>query len=115
MKSYNRKILTDGAMANTDTLYSVAMDISRLLNCSLQAIWTGTPNGTISLQGSNDNSNWNDLDDINSQINQPSGSGGSLLLDIDRLSFAFLRVKYVNSSGSGVLNITAHHKGATNG
>jgi len=115
MLTYTRKIIKDGIMTGTDVLTSISMNIGMMVFASVQLVWTGTPTGVIKLQGSNDENTWTDLVELNTKIIQPAGSAGDLLIDLNQLSFKFLRVKYTNASGSGVLNIEAHNKGTTNG
>jgi hypothetical protein len=87
---------------------SDAIGIADYVGCSLQAVFTGVPDGVISLQASNDVVgtpqeviNWTEVGNSASIIT----SSGSVLWNINS-QFKWLRVKYDYSSGSGSCNIT---------
>lgn len=95
------------------TLTSAVTSVQYLDNISVQAIWTGTPTGTITLQGSLDYArdsygnvtNSGTWDTFVSATNQPAGSAGSNLFDLNQLSFPYIRLLYTKVSGTGVLNV----------
>jgi hypothetical protein len=102
------QIVSSGNMASNVT--SKVTNIQFLDNISVQANFTGTPTGTLNVQGSVDYSqdaqgnvinagNW-----ITITTNSPSGSANQVLFDLNQLSFPYLRLQYVASSGSGTLN-----------
>lgn len=107
----NRPVITNGEMKDTDQLESIPLNLQQMSRASFHCIWTGTPTGVLKLQGSNDELNYVDLVDINNKINQPAGSAGDLLLDLNDLAFKMLRLVYTNTSGTGTLNVVAHSKG----
>lgn len=103
------QLITNGVMAGTSTLNSIPTNVMNLDNLCLQVRWSGTPTGTFSVLGSNDNINFDALT-FNPTLAQPSGSAGSYLIDLNQVPFAWLMVQYVNSAGSGVLNVSIFGK-----
>jgi len=124
---YDRKIV-DSAGANnmtgTATVTSGWICTDHLERATLEIQITGTPNGTLSVEGT---------DQTDGGLNTPSssatpiaiaspttpalpsvaGAGSSTLCGLSAiaLSVKFIRLKYVNSSGSGQLNVFAHGAG----
>ena len=91
---------TTGAMANTDTIYTVPVDIRDFEAAALQFIWaSGTsPVGTLTAEFSLDGTTWTDSGLTFTAI---SGASGSRLLNITaRGGIVFARFKYVNTSGT---------------
>jgi hypothetical protein len=76
-------------------------NILYLDNVAVQLIWTGTPTGSFYVQVSLDGSTWNNL--ILNPTPAAAGSADSVGLDINQLSFAYMRIKYVSGSGTGTL------------
>lgn len=69
----------------------------------VQIAWTGTTDGTVKLQVSNDNSQWDDLTGINTST---GGSAGTDAWNISTIGFAFMKLVYTRSSGTGTLSGT---------
>lgn len=105
------QFITNGDMSGTIT--SSARDIRWQDNCSIQLNFIGTPTGTFNIQGSADYfqdqegnivnaGNW-----VNLVFTTPpvaAGGPGTVLLDMNQLSFPWVRVMYVPTSGTGSLN-----------
>lgn len=117
---YN-KAFDNAVMTGTDALTSVVTGIIYRDSVSYQFVWTGTPTGTFSLQGSNDynpgtpqsggvqdgpanSGTWTAI--ALSSTPAASGSAGNALVNLNQLGFAFIRAVYTNASGTGVLNGT---------
>jgi hypothetical protein len=66
--------------------------------------------GTISVQGSIDNENFEDLT-FNPILMQPSSNNGSYLINLALIPFPYIRLKYTMISGSGNLNVWGSGKG----
>lgn len=98
------KIINNGVMTGTNTITSTTIDISNLDNIGLQITWTGTPTGTISINASIDEVAFIPLV-FTPALGQPAGSGSSYLVRLNQVPYKFFNVTYVNTSGSGVLNI----------
>ena len=88
-------------------------NIQFLDNVSMQLNFTGTPTGTFTVQGSLDYQqtspfakaaigNWIDITLPTTPA--AAGSANQILIDMNQLSFPWIRVKYTASSGSGTLN-----------
>jgi hypothetical protein len=94
------KTITSGDMSGN--LTSKVTDISHMDNVSIQLNWTGTPTGTFAVQGSLDQANWVSL--ALSPTPGAAGAAGNILLDLNQLSFPYIRTIYTASSGSGSLD-----------
>lgn len=99
----------NGAMASTNTIYSQIIDTSRMDNIGLEVTFTGTGTGTITVQASNSGKVFYPLT-FNPALAQPAGSSGGYTIDINQYPYKYMMVKYVNSSGTGVLNVYAQMK-----
>lgn len=74
----------------------------------VQAVWTGaTAEGTLTLQGSINKVNWENLTDYSKSI---SGDG-SVLWDIPNTGIPYIRVHYAFTAGTGNLNTWIAGKG----
>lgn len=86
---------------------SVPIRLGDLVTFSVQVTFSsGTLNGTLKLQGSNDNSNWSDV----AGSSQAVTSGASHLWTINNAGYDYVRVDWVNSSGTGTLSAEARIK-----
>jgi hypothetical protein len=74
---------------------------------------SGTPDGEFKVEGSNDASNWVDLGLTGLSITSGvfTGSVRDALASINQFPFAYIRAKYVNASGSGVVTVIVSGKG----
>jgi len=90
------------AVSSTNTYTSVSTDVNQLHNIGLDVRILGTMTGTFSVLGSNDNQVFTALT-FAPAIVQPSGSNTTFLLDLNQFPFRYLKVQYVNASGSGTL------------
>jgi hypothetical protein len=117
MASSNRlkstQIITNQSMTGTSTITSPAIAIQYLDNVYLQLEFTGTPNGTFSVQVSNDY-NQDSLGNVTNVGNWvaltlspapvASGSANVIGIDMNQLGAPFIRVQYTNTSSTGTLN-----------
>lgn len=87
-----------------------AIDLTYNLNYSIQAVWTGSPVGTIKLQVTNDiggcGPNWSDY----SNSSQVVSGAGDFAWIASQASYHCVRVVYTRTSGSGTLNVTGAKK-----
>lgn len=97
------RTVADGVMTGTATITSEVTDIMYLDNIGLQFIWTGTPTGTFFVEVSNDGETFTPL--TISGLPAPAGVAGDYAGDLNQLPYRYLRVRYVNSAGVGVLNV----------
>lgn len=111
-------ILLNGDMSTT-SLTSAIIPIQWVDNIVVQMVWSGSPVGVFNAEASatyvQDNygnvTNTGTWDPIT--LNPPAratGSAGSILLDLNQLSFPYLRIVYTKTSGTGTLNITVGGK-----
>lgn len=114
------KIITAGDMSGD--VASIGLDLQNMAIGSIQAVFTGSPNGTFKLQWSNDIVpipasgaanlassvvNWTDYTG-SSQAISAAGNFGWVLGDT---GYRWIRLVYTRSSGTGTLNATACNKG----
>ena len=100
---YQYQLFDAGLMLGTSTITSPVTNVGQLDNIGIQVRWTGTPTGTISVMCS---VNGTDFDALSFYVglDQPVGSAGGYLISLNQLPFEFVRLQYVNASGSGLLN-----------
>ena len=98
-----------GTMASTNTIYSQILNITRMDNAGIEITWTGTPTGTIQIMCSNSGINFYALT-FSPLLNQPAGSGGGYLIDLNQVPFTYFMIQYTNTSGSGSLTAYAQLK-----
>ena len=97
-------LLNAAAMSGTSTILSAVQSIQYYDNIGLEISWTGTPTGTISILAS--------ISDVNFYpyapaltLTQPAGSAGGYLLNLNQVPYPYIKVQYVNSSGTGALSV----------
>lgn len=105
------------AVSTTLTFQSAAVDVRNFDNIGFQAVWTGTPTGTLSVLGSVSQEIPTSTTvyvpitfdpDINAGA--PSGSAGDLVWNITDCQYPWLKFQYTNASGSGVINLFISYK-----
>ncbi len=92
--------------AMTQDLFSQSFAITTANQFLAQAIWTGSPTGTIAILGSLDNISFN----IPIYSMATGGSAGSLAYDLFGTSVQWIQIAYTFSSGSGTLTCNASTK-----
>lgn len=104
------KLITNGDMSLT--LTSIPFPLWQVVGyspgCAIQAVFTGTPNGTLTLQASLDGINYSTVGGSTQAI----AAAGSFLYNISGVYYPFLELKFVPGGGSvGVLNVLSYGKG----
>lgn len=95
-------IVTNGNMSSDIT--STSLNIQYLDYVSIQAVISGTPNGTFDVQISHDNSNWTSVP-LSGSSSVAAGVPSPIIFEnIQALPAPYIRLVYVASSGSGTLN-----------
>lgn len=94
----NEPIINNGSMAGS--LTSTVIDIAEILLYSVHAIWTGTPTGSISVQGSNDGTNF-----VEVASQATGGAAGQYLLNIEKAGYKYVRVQFIRTGSTGSLTV----------
>lgn len=93
----------------TTTPTTSGVDASQMFAASVQAVTTGTATGTIKLQASDDliggSLRWSDIATV-----AVSGAG-TYLIPKTELAYQYVRVTYVNTSGTGAISANLALKG----
>ncbi len=97
------------AVTGTNNYPSPSTFIANLDNIGAQVIFTGTMTGTLVVEVSNDNTNFDSLT-FDPVLDQPSGSALHFGIDLNQLPWPYLRFSYLNASGSGVLTVSIFGK-----
>lgn len=90
----------------TGDLTSTQLAVQYFNNVGLEITWTGTPTGTIAVNGSNSGTTFYALT-FSPVLTQPAGSAGGYLIDLNQFPFAYFNVTYTHSSGTGTLTVTS--------
>lgn len=78
------------------------IDNNEITYISFQCIWSGSPTGTLVLEGSNDGTNFISLTNMTQSL---SGSSGSYVFEFIKPTFQWMRIRFQYSSGSGSISI----------
>lgn len=120
MRFDNTLIVNAGdASAN---ITSNAISLESIYGFAMQAVFTGTPTGTLKLQASCDPgsnpinasaigsgiTNWTDVANSSTAIS----AAGTVLYNIDAAYYKWVRIVYTASSGTSTLNVRFNGKGA---
>lgn len=91
------------AVSSTNVYTSTTLPVPTVKNAAFQIQWTGTPTGTLVVNGSVDGVTFYNI--YASIPTQPAGSASGVLLNIVDVTFQFLNVVYTNATGSGTLTV----------
>lgn len=92
--------IIDGDM--TGNLSSGIIDISEFPGYCVHAVWSGTPAGNITIEGSNVDVSAS----FKAVVTQAAGgTAGNLLSNQPAQHYKYLRVQYTASSSTGALNV----------
>ncbi len=103
-------LLTDSDMAGDS---AVVQQLENTYGYSVQAVYTGAPNGTLSLQASDDYDpktgigTWTTIADSSNTI---TGDGSSMW-NVTSSNYRFVKFLYSASGGSGTLNVYYYGRG----
>lgn len=92
------------ALSDTNTVTSDTFNANQLDNIGLQISFSGDMTGTLSVNCSIDNENFEALT-FSPALAQPAGSDLSYLVDLNQVPFPYLQISYTNDSGSGTLTV----------
>jgi hypothetical protein len=112
MKFISDKILDAGSMGADVESDEVLID--QIYGFAIQAVYTGTPNGTLKIQASCDDvqkssdvTNWIDVSGATATIT----AAGSVIIQVPYAFYKWFKVVFVRTSGTGSLTITYNGKG----
>lgn len=98
------KIVTAGSMAATIT--SSTITLASKTGYAMQAVYTGSPVGTLTVEGSNDGTTWSTVTDSTVAVS----AAGSTLYNISGVQYELARLLYTFTSGTGSLTVYASSK-----
>lgn len=114
MKIAHKKLLTESDMSDA-TISTEAILIDQIYGMSFQAVYTGSPVGSLIVELSNDITsegesvtNWTECSDTEVSIS----AAGNSLINYDGVHAKWARVTYTKTSGTGSLSLTYFAKGA---
>ena len=91
------------SVSGTNTYDSIPVNVKNLDGISIQLIWTGTPTGTFTVFHSITGKYWDSIP-VSPVITQPAGSSGNWTVSIPFETSFWIKVQYINASGSGVID-----------
>jgi hypothetical protein len=83
--------------------------VGNIDNIGCQVTFSGTPTGTLSVLGSNDNVSFFALT-FSPSLTQPSGAALSYGIDLNQFPWSYLAFSYVNSASTGGLIVSVFGK-----
>lgn len=99
------------AQSMAGNISSSAVNINETMLGGIQAIWTGTaPVGTLTVQVSNAQPPTSDTDYTDFGSLAVSGNSGSDAFNLELLGFAYVRLVYTRTSGTGTMTATCNRK-----
>lgn len=117
MRLNNENLLDDsGAVSLGADATLKPVWLGYVVNSAIQLVFTGSPTGTFKLQGSNDAgsitsaadaqqysgvTNWTDVADSEFAVS----AAGDVMWDMQNIGFAWVRVVYTRSSGTGSITV----------
>jgi hypothetical protein len=105
MRVFEYPLVVNQSMAADYT--GASQQMVQMVMGAIAARFSGTPNGTLKLQISNDNSNWTDYTDSDYALT----TSGSVSWNLNNIGYQYVRVVYTRNSGTGTLNVTVSGKG----
>jgi len=97
--SLNKHIFQDDDM--TTDLVSEVLDLGELTGYAVHAVWSGIPDGVITISGS-DTANIADFVPVNTQAT--AGTDGAHLLNVEKCHYRYVLVQYTANADTGILN-----------
>lgn len=93
--------LMSGADASTNQT-SVPFFLADLSIYTLQVSFTGTPNGSVVVQASNDNVNWGDVPNTSQTV---TAGSPNIIYTTNAAGYPWVRGKWTNTSGTGTITM----------
>ncbi len=104
------QLISNGNMSGS---LSAIQQLEQIYAYSVEAVYTGSPDGTLLLQASNDwnpgtsTGTWTTIDDSSNSI---TGAGSSFW-NVTSSNYAYVKFVYTATSGSGTLNVFFYGRG----
>lgn len=95
-------------MTGTNVLESAPLDILHLTNAAFEFSWTGDAAGVFQVMVSLTGTNYADL---GVPIQDAAGTPDFRVINISGLATRYIKLRYTNASGDGVLNVIASARG----
>lgn len=95
----NKHVIQNGDMSGD--LVSEILDLGEVTGYAVHAIWTGSPDGSLIVSGSN-TLTAADFVPVNTQAT--GAAAGSHLLNVEKFHYKYIMVQYDRDAGSGTLN-----------
>lgn len=92
------------SVGGTATYLSEPINIKNLDDIGLQLKWTGTVTGTFTVMHSPDGDDYDTIL-LSPIITQPSGSAGTWSVVLQLEPYQWVKVQYVNASGTGTVDV----------
>lgn len=104
---FNDLVIENGDLSGNIT--SSVKEIKSIRSFAVQFYWSGasSPVGEVYIEGSNDNENFTQIVD---SLLPVSGNDGSCLINVELPAYAYVRVQYDRTSGSGNASCRIHGK-----
>lgn len=106
LPTYETASPTTPSSTMSQSLFSASFPVGTANQYLAQAVWTGTPTGTLALVGSQDNVTFN----IPIYSQSLTGSAGSVSYDLFGTSVMWWKWQYTFSSGTGTLTCSGSSK-----
>lgn len=104
--SANAALKVIDAQSMGASITSTVFDLAQRPGYACHAVYTGSPNGALTLEGSINGTNWETIASSSVSIS----AAGSTLYNVSDAQYELARVKYTFSSGSGSLTVTCNTK-----
>lgn len=99
---FNNK--THSAVAMTGNIAGVSVELFSALNIAVHSIVTGTPTGTLIIEGSNDNSTFTTI------TSHALAGAATSFMDLYVAGYCYIQARYAFTSGTGTLTVTISGK-----
>ena|SRR5271165_2313668 len=115
--SYNVQIVGGSSNIPTDMtvpINSLAVNLDSIVSYSIQAIFSGSPAGSLQLQSSDDTplaqipaaNSWTVITDSVQGIS----AAGTYVVNVELPAYSFVRLQWIPTGGSGTLNVRINAK-----
>ena len=109
MRFLNDSLTLSPSSAMTASITSEAVNVQSMTRVAIQAIYTGSPVGSLKLQAANSltSQTWTDVSNSTVAVS----AAGNQLWNVSDIGYALIRVVYTFTSGSGTLEVIVSGKG----